>query len=177
MSLKQLTEARDNNDVRYLIDALTDVDDRLFAIMYLIELDARDAVVPIGRLLDAFDPHVRARATEAVGWLGGASFRSRLREIARDDPVDWVRGWAIIALSRLSYSPDDMSLFIESLRREESWKARHTPVIALGRVGDQESIRILRAERNREGIKLIGRWGAYRRAIAEIRRRRPTDPA
>jgi hypothetical protein len=156
-------------DIDYLVTALKDPEHRFRAARYLgdfaddPEVRSR-ALPPLLRLLDAADPHVRTQASVTLGRLGALEVAPRLRELALDDPVPWVRSWAIGALRELG-DEGARSVVIRSLA-DDDWRVRRSAIHALGALGGPESIEALKKAQRSD------RWFRrryYRRALRRLR--------
>jgi HEAT repeats len=97
--------ARRDGDANFLIGALNDRDHRSVAAMFLGQLHAVGAAPAIVPLLDASDRVTRASAIRALAALECRDFDERLRTIARNDPSEMVRRWAVDALGESGNVP------------------------------------------------------------------------
>jgi HEAT repeat protein len=78
------------------------------------------------------DADVRQFAVEAVG-VGGTDAGIDAVRSALEDPDEWVRAEAVVALSR--FAPDATATFEECLTDDSPW-VRRNALIALGKTGD-----------------------------------------
>ena len=166
--------AHEQGEVQYLIDALRDPDHRGAAARYLADLDASEAIPQLMLLLDANDPHLRVAAIQALGQLQAREALLRLREIAASDDEDFVRSWAVGAISEFGDSQDTARL-VEFLN-DPSMRVRAAAVGGLGRLGDPAALIPLRRAKPSLFTKPV-EWYLYRRlyhdAVRSIRTGEP----
>jgi hypothetical protein len=161
----RILRARVDGDVETLIAALGDEIDASLAADFLGKLGAVSAIPALVPLLEATDPHQRASAVVALGTLNASIACERIMEIAEQDEVPWVRGWAIGALDNLSC--DSEHLLLRALN-DADIRVRRTAVVGLMNAGQPDAIPALRAARKAE------HWfsrGIYRKAIRRLNRR------
>lgn len=159
-------EARTRGDVSYLIDA-TRRDDEFqdVAAMFLGRLGDNAAIQPLLDLLVVSDPQVKTAAIRSLGQLRAREASPALFSLASDDPVFYVRAWAMQALAEIG-EPEVVPLALKALDDEDA-RIRRSAAIVLGRVGDESALGHL--ERARKRDKLFAR-GLYRDAENQIRR-------
>jgi HEAT repeat protein len=167
--LQEILAARNSRDGDFLIRSLRDPDNRHLAALFLGELGRSDATPEITRLLDAANPLARANAARALGLLKAYDAVGRLTEIARDDPVPFVRGWATGALGRIG-ADASIPILLELLNDPE-WRVRVQSAWALGLVGNDGAIEALKRARRRENPLHPLRRRAYRLALRSIKER------
>jgi HEAT repeat protein len=85
-----------------------------------------------------------------------------LIRVAEEDPVGWVRSWAIAALGDLD-AP--VAARIAKLLVDPDWKVRRSSLVALAQLGDTDTLAEIRAAASRETWR---RRGHYRRAIRAV---------
>ena len=101
-----IRRAKERHDTDYLIGALVDPVHRVWAAVYLGQLEVAEAAEPLLRLLDVADPTVRYHAAQSLGWIGALQAHSRLRETATEDEDDGVRAGAVWALGDIGDRSD-----------------------------------------------------------------------
>ena len=144
---RRLVAARERADSQFLIASLLDPDNRALAARYLGELRAVSATIPLLRLLDAADPHIRAAAATSLGEIGSDEALPRLREIALNDPESFVRSWAIVAVGKAGSGTDVDTLL--PLLSDHSIRVRGATALALADLGDPRAIEPLERARRR----------------------------
>jgi HEAT repeat protein len=164
--LRRIYLAKANSDAAYLIGALQDPDHRNTAARFLGELQIRDALTPLVRLLQARDPHARAASAIALGKLGSKDAIPSLLSVAEEDPVAWVRTWAVGALGEIGAPATTKR--IANLLNDADWTIRRSALVSLVAMGDASAISPLQSALERESWP---RRPRYRRAIRAIRTR------
>jgi HEAT repeat protein len=164
--LGRIIAARKARDTATLIASLVDPDNRSIAAMYLGELGVTDAAPEIARLLEANDPLARSRAARALGLLNASAALPRLKELAADDSVPYVRGNAVTAVGQLG-GVAAVPLLIDFLSDRE-WRVRVGAAFALGQIGDPRGREPIRQARRREGVLHLARRRAYSDALRAI---------
>lgn len=111
--------------------------EQIKAIITLVELDAKEAIPEITRLLKDNDSMVRRRAVEALAQLGAKETIPDITKLLQDKKIS-VRYRAIEVLWRLGAKeaiPD-----ITKLLRDDDSGVRRAAIFALGQLGDKEVI-------------------------------------
>ena len=163
----KIFQARLVKDVDYLVGALREPEYRPLAAQFLGSLRADSAAPAIMSLLDASDASARRAAIEALGRLRWELARPQLRDIVREDPDEYNRLCALVALAAIGGDAalDDLAPYL----RHSRWNFRRAAAFSLGVLGDERAIELLRR------AKATERWTRrrpYRVAIQTIRRRR-----
>jgi HEAT repeat protein len=168
--LRRIFAAKEDGDTDYLIASLRDPDYRHMAAKFLAELAERksfpEAIPALLRLLDANDPHTRSSAALALGRLRAEEAAPRLVGVAQQDPIAWVRAWAVGALGDLR---DQRTVpVIITLLQDPDWRVRRSAAVVLGELGDERAIHPL--ERGLAAERWIGRR-PYRKALRQLKSR------
>jgi HEAT repeat protein len=164
-STRAVRNARKARDTATLLSALRDPLVAALAARYLGELDATEAAPQLIGLLESDDPHIRANAATALGELREQAARDELLRIAQNDPIGWVRSWAIGAYAAAAGS-DGTSALLSALE-DADWRVRRAALGRLGAIADRQVLQQIKSARKRE--QLLRRL-AYLRAAAKIRR-------
>lgn len=165
--LKRIIQAKIDRDTSILIDALSDDENRDTAMRYLVRLQATEAVPAIIRATQVANPITRANAATALGKLRARDAIPELREMARHDPIDYVRGWAIDGISRIDEQAG-VETAVEALSDDKE-AVRYTALYVLRRSGTKKELEVLRRSYETEKSWKFRR--RYRRAIWTIRYR------
>jgi HEAT repeat protein len=160
--------AREQDDRRFLIRALSDPEHRRAAARFLADLGAIEAIPEIERLLDASDAGVRRTASRTLGQLRAVAALPKLREVAADDVDPVTRSWAIAALGAIGgeHAVGDIAVFLN----DPDWFVRRAAAFSLGVLGAAEGLPILARARKKE------RW-THRREFRKAARRIKTGTA
>lgn len=158
-----------DGDIPYLLATLGDPDPdvRALAAEYLGKSQDQRAVRPLLPLLRAANPHVRARAARALGVLGAVASVSELADLARSDPIVWVRQWALDAVVRIPES-DAVAVLTDALRDP----SRRVRILAVAHLVDQHATRALDELRSAMASEPWFRRRPYRRAIYTLQKQR-----
>jgi HEAT repeat protein len=163
----RIYDARQHGNAAYLRAALRDPDWRGTAAGYLADLDAREAIPELVRLLDVAKPTDRAAAAKALGRFRAGEAVARLTEVATSDPVDPTRSYAISSLGMIG---DRRALepLKQLLNDPEPW-IRVSAIAALARFRDADADLAIRLARRSESK---WRWRyRYWRALRGVRSR------
>ncbi len=164
----RIYRARQEGDATYLCAALRDPDWRGAAAGYLADLNAREAVPELIRLLDVAEPTDRAAAAKALGRLRAGEAVERLTEVAASDPVDPTRSYAIGSLGMIG-DRRALEQIKQLLKDPEPW-IRVAAIAALARFRDADADLAIRlARRTESNWRLRYR---YWRALRGARSRR-----
>ncbi len=138
------------DDPEYLRNALTDPEVRGVAAKALADLEARDAIPELLRLLDVNEPHARVAAAKALGQLKAREAVPRLMETARAAEPEFVRYWAGSALGQIG-DHRATPLLIDMLNSSSgNWKMRTSALHALGLLGDPMALEPVLRERRKD---------------------------
>jgi HEAT repeat protein len=162
-----LKQARDRRDVPTLVAALQNPRFAPRAVRFLAKINAVEAAPEIERLLSAPEPHIRSASATALGRLRARDAAKMVEQLARTDPIQWVRSYALVALARILGS-GARPVIRTALTEDPDWRTRRAAAAALGLVGSLEDIDFLRDVARREPFRSRRR---YRRARWKIRRR------
>jgi len=171
--LKRIFRARASADIAALVNALQDPEHASVAAQSLymhasaVRAEREESIRGLRRILKARDPHARAAAAGALGELRAREVVAELVDIAREDPVVWVRAWAVAALGNAG---DESSYpMVVAWLEDENYKIRRAAAVALRSIGDPNAVPPLQRAMKRE------RWfwkAPFRVAIRELEARR-----
>jgi HEAT repeat protein len=161
---KKIFQAKRDRDVATLIAALTDAENRAWAVRYLGEMGDPQAIRPLILLLSVRDFQTRSAAAIALGRLRAVEAVPALLECVDRGPEDVMRAWAIDALGKIG-SDQAVPRLIEVLKGPDEG-LRRTAAVALGAIGDRRALHGL--EQAAKHQSWIGRRH-YRRAIRQLK--------
>jgi len=145
-----LNDALRRRDTACLVAGLSDPDHRHVAARYLGRLRDPASRIPLERLFEARDPHMRAAAVRALGNMRARDSAQRLIAVAQTDSELFVRLWAIEALVKVEGL--DAVPVLHQLLDDDSERVRLMVVRTLGHLRARSSIATLRAHARREPI-------------------------
>ena len=125
-SYTEIWLARRNEDVGFLVGALSDNEHRWQAALSLSRLGAVEAAPEIAKLLDAPDRITRGAATRALAAFDTDEFEEKLREVARTDPSEMVRLGSAAAVGESGIWPPRKFLAVASASLGCVYLARRT---------------------------------------------------
>jgi HEAT repeat protein len=165
-----LNVARQSGDVAYLVDALSDPEDRDIAAMLLGKMGATDAIPQLMRLLSVAAPGTRSSATKALIRLDARDALPELVRMATTDNSPVVRSHAVAAVRKLGEPAQAVPVLLEALRDPDGGVSAGAAE-ELGVVADATAIEPIKSAA--VGAVFLRRY-FYRRAIRRIRRRSGT---
>lgn len=158
----RLREAKLAGDAETLLAALDHPTEARFAVRYLADLGANEAVPRLQGLVASRDPQIRADVASALARLHSVRDLPVLKRMAAKDPVPWVRAAALESIAELAPLAVSRSI-IHSALSDAHWQPRIAAVSVLRDRGEQTDITALKA-----GARAVGFW-ERRRFTAAVR--------
>lgn len=165
---EKIRRAHKTGDVASLLEGLRDERLAPLAAQRLGELQASEAIPDLMEVLESSDPQARAAAAKSLGQIAAPAAWARLSQIATNDPVPWVRSWALFAVGQAG--GPDVSVYAERALLDTDWRVRLMAAEICGETGNRDVLpALLEAMRH-------DRWYRRRRYSKAIRQLLRTIP-